>query len=117
LGVPLRTPESGDSAVLQQNIRSELEEYRKEVFEASSRSALGWWKSKEGKYPKLAALARRLLAIPATSAPLDSVSSEVSLSVSDDNIAKLSTESLHARVVLKAWFEYEARLAKEEYDV
>jgi hypothetical protein len=117
LSVPLRPPESEEIPLLQQTIREELEEYRKEVSETCSSGALGWWKSRETKYPKLAALARRLLAIPATSMPLDAVCSEASLSVADTNNSKLSNELMHARVLLKAWFVYQTKSTLEEYDV
>ena len=60
------------------------------------KEVLLWWKARVDKYPNLSALARRILAIPATSAPSERLFSQASLlltkkrsRLTDDNASKL----------------------------
>ncbi|KAL5488985.1 hypothetical protein EMCRGX_G018020 [Ephydatia muelleri] len=60
------------------------------------KEVLLWWKAQVDKYPNLSALARRILAIPATSAPSERLFSQSSLLLTkkqshlpDDNASKL----------------------------
>ena len=58
-----------------------------------------WWKSHEHKYPMLAALARRTLCIPATSAPSERLFSTAGLTIANDR-ARLLPANARALIFL-----------------
>lgn len=53
--------------------RSELDMYIQDTEINHNLSPLEWWKTKEGKYPRLAKIAKKYLCIPATSASSERV--------------------------------------------
>lgn len=62
----------------------EVDTYLKEDVERIHPSdVLNWWKNKSDKFPRLSRLARKLLAIPATSAASESVFSRAGRTVTD----------------------------------
>lgn len=99
------TPEE----ILRKKIQDEIKEFKCErSIDYTKESALKWWKLNARKYPKLAAAARRLLAIPATSAPCERLFSQASLTVSDHR-ANLSCNLVQSLVLLKSWYNYRKR--------
>ena len=57
------------------NSDREIQQFR--CLSSTSDDMLKWWRQQTSTFPKLAALARSVLAVPATSVPSDSVASLV----------------------------------------
>jgi hypothetical protein len=95
---------------LRRQIASEIERYKSEtqtVF--GSQCPLQWWRSHSYKFPKLAQAARRVLAVPATSAPCERLFSQASLTVSDKR-TNLSRDCVQSLVLVKCWHQYLERM-------
>jgi len=71
---------------------------------------LAWWKTRKAQYPLLATLARRVLAVPATSANAERLFSKAGLTLTDKR-NRLSGDNIELLVRLR-----EAWLPLEEYE-
>ena len=71
---------------------------------------LAWWKTRKAQYPLLATLARRVLAVPATSANAERLFSKAGLTLTDKR-NRLSGDNIELFVWLR-----EAWLPLEEYE-
>lgn len=58
---------------------SEVSAYLREYVNTDDEDPISWWKQNSTKYPRLSVLARRYLAIPATSVPLEKIFSSAGL--------------------------------------
>ena len=64
---------------------------------------LNWWKLKESKYPILSSIARRILCVPASSAPCERLFSYAGLTISNDR-NRLLPENAEQFIFLRvAW--------------
>ena len=78
---------------------------------------LDWWKRKESQYPILSSLARRILCVPATSAPCERLFSYAGLTISNDR-NRLLPENAEEFIVLRtAWSKIDAMSAKRKREV
>ena len=84
--------------------RDEVEEYLTAPRAMPETDVLQWWKVNAAAYPRLAAMARDYLAIPATSAPVERVFSGGTDLVQPKRGA-LSGDAIHACLCLKSWLK------------
>lgn len=85
----------------EESLASEFERYRNYVdpgINASSFDLLSWWRVNSNRFPFLARVARRFLAVPATSAPAERVWSTAGNLV-DDSRARLRDDNIEALVM------------------
>jgi hAT family C-terminal dimerisation region len=95
---------SADTAyILQQRIGSEVKLYKSlsKLGNTSDDNPLEWWQQHASAYPLLAAVARKWLAVPASSAASERVFSSAGLTVSSKRTS-LGTERVATLVFLKA---------------
>jgi len=64
---------------------------------------LRWWKLNQSRFPHLAKLARRLLAIPATSAPSERIFSQAGITIANDRAALTHENAANCIFIKKAW--------------
>ena len=69
----LFTSEKGTTKTLSQITEEEVMAYRLTGCIPVDENPLAWWRSNEHKYPHIAKLARRYLAVPGTSVPSERV--------------------------------------------
>jgi hypothetical protein len=75
---------------------------------------LDWWKLKAGKYPILSSIARRILCVPATSAPCERLFSYAGLTISNDR-NRLLPENAEEFIFLRvAWQKVDSLKRKRE---
>lgn len=102
------TPVIDQDAAYKSIAELELREFTSENMIISSADPLEWWRSRMHKYPLLAAVARTVLAVPATSADAERLFSEAG-SVKTANRNRLTGDSVTLLVWLKqAWKPIEA---------
>ena len=65
---------------------------------------LQWWKTNEGRFPKLARVARKYAGMPATSAPSERIFSQGRHLINDFR-HRLRPDLLNALLTLKSWYE------------
>ena len=73
---PTRESESekaGIDSAPQRKVKEEFERYKDEPGIEPHRNLQVWWRQKKAEYPNVAILARKYLAIPATSVPCERV--------------------------------------------
>jgi hypothetical protein len=74
-----------------------------------------WWKKNERKYPHLAAVARRYLCVPATSAPSERVFSSAGLTIANDRARMIPENAANLVFLHDAWNQqYGLELAQLE---
>ena len=75
---------------------------------------LDWWKHNSGKYPILSSIARRILCVPATSAPCERLFSYAGLTISNDR-NRLLPENAEEFIFLRvAWSKVDSLKRKRE---
>jgi len=75
---------------------------------------LDWWKLNAGKYPILSSIARRILCVPATSAPCERLFSYAGLTISNDR-NRLLPENAEEFIFLRvAWSKVDSLKRKRE---
>jgi hypothetical protein len=103
----------------QRNNRTAAEEvglYRKEPSILMKADPLQWWKDNEPRFPNLAKLARRVLAIPATSASSERIFS-VSGNINSKKRARLDPEIVQDLTYLQGSWEAASEEARKRAKV
>jgi hypothetical protein len=102
-----------EQPTLTAEIQREFTLYNLEQVIHQNADPLAWWKTKKAMYPLLATLARRVLAVPATSANAERLFSKAGLTLTDKR-NRLSGDNVELLVWLReAWQpleDYEAKL-------
>ncbi|KAK3920431.1 E3 SUMO-protein ligase ZBED1 [Frankliniella fusca] len=95
------------------NERDELDQYLREASDTTTEDLLEWWKTKGKAYPKLQALARRLLGIPASSASSERVFSKAGFIVNSRR-KRLHPKTVDAIIFLHQHLRKKRVLARTE---
>ena len=107
--------------VLKNEINVELLSYRQAVAleflkaDGSWNNPLEWWKERAQLYPNLARLARRVLCIPATSAPSERLFSHAGLTIAK-NRARLNPDFAEDLILLHDVWPFVEGLAAEQHN-
>ena len=118
--LPVSSPNARE--LIRSSVLTEVQFFQKEdilrIYEEHSNKTqwncpLSWWRVRESKYPKLAWLARRVLAIPATSAPSERLFSRAGLIITEKRNS-LSGDSAALLIYLYHAFEIVEQIEKEE---
>jgi hypothetical protein len=92
-------------------VNVEVIRFRQVAFERDPNfDTLAWWKVNKRHYPYLAALARLVLSVPATSAPSERMFSVAGLIVSKER-ASMQDANVGMFVFLRNVFAFESRYA------
>lgn len=83
--------------------RTEIDRYLDLSRSPQQTNLLHWWKEHEIEYPRLAKMARDLLAIPATSVPAERLFSKAGLTIRKHR-NRLNAESARSLLCLNSWF-------------
>ena len=75
---------------------------------------LDWWKLKAGKYPILSSIARRILCVPATSAPCGRLFSYAGLTINNDRNRLLPENAEEFLFLRVAWSKVDSLKRKRE---
>ena len=75
---------------------------------------LDWWKLNAGKYPILSSIARRILCVPATSAPCERLFSYAGLTISNDRNRLLPENAEEFLFLRVAWSKVDSLKRKRE---
>ena len=95
--------------ILSGRIDGEVRLYKREQQIAATANPLAWWKRRAGAHPLLAVVARKWLAVPASSAASERLFSKAGLTVTDKR-TRLGTEMVGTLVFLNsAWPLLEAK--------
>ena len=86
------------------DIKDEIHKFRSEKQLPFQANPLDWWKVNSGRFPLLSCIAKKLLAIPATSAPSERVFSTAGhiVNIVNKRRASLSSENVEKLVFLAA---------------
>jgi hAT family C-terminal dimerisation region len=113
-GAPTKCDDSPESKAVNLKVRflkrrrivqhDEFEEYLAAPRAEPETDVLQWWKVNATAYPRLAAMARDYLAIPATSAPVERVFSGGTDLVQPKR-GSLSEDTIRACMCLKSWLK------------
>jgi len=90
-------------------VDAEIALYRAVPFVPGATDPLVWWKANESRFPTIAILAKKYLAIPASSAPSERVFSQTKAVVEKKNRWRLLPEKVEQLVFL----QYNKKLNKE----
>ena len=94
---------------LDRDIADELALYKKELQIDTDADPFAWWRARAAQYPKLSLVARKWLAVPASSAASERLFSSAGLTVTDKRTS-LGSELVSSLVFLKsAWPVLEAK--------
>ena len=77
---------------------------------------LEWWEQRQTLYPTLAALARRILCIPATSAPCERLFSVAGMAIRDDRTRMLPEHADSVLFICENWEQVEEWLRQNTTD-
>lgn len=104
-------PASQSSTSNQQSIESEVNEYQatpelpifNDIIHETFNNPLDWWRLRQDKFPRVSKLARKLLAIPATSAPPERVFSSAGNIITDKR-SRLMSDLATSLILVRQYY-------------